>query len=171
MVNFIFRVKGVPRWLFDFHTLNAPFASFMSIGCRDNDKRDADFVFQNHKEISEYEKNTFNELKDLYEFILNKGKGSWQSARSFLPQNYSHSYFFGQNLLSLSNMKFEDNDHSNSLRELYKYIVAHIHNKFPLIALYASYSVYMNKKDILFRISKLKYDELENIDKNYFKEN
>ena len=43
MVQFIFRVRGVPRWLFDYHT-QTPFTSFMSIGCRDNNKSDVDIV-------------------------------------------------------------------------------------------------------------------------------
>ena len=43
MVQFIFRVRGVPRWLFDYHT-QVPFTSFMSIGCRDNNKSDVDIV-------------------------------------------------------------------------------------------------------------------------------
>lgn len=135
MVNFIFSVRGVPRWLFDRHT-QTKFTTFMSIGCRDNNKIDSDIIFNNNVTNDEIDRywGVFEELKDLYEFALGEDQGSWQSARSFLPQNYQHSYHFGQNLLSIVNVKID----SDPFLDLYKRIVEEISYKFPLIGLHAS---------------------------------
>jgi hypothetical protein len=167
MVNFIFRVRGVPRWLFDRHT-QTPFTSFMSIGCRDNNKLDSDFIFQNSKIILDREKEILNELKNLYESVITKGQGSWQSARTFLPQCYQHSYYFGQNLLSISSMKFKDDDESKMLRFLYKEIVAKILIKFPLIGAHAHLILVENKNEIFKTIAEIKYEDLSDTDKQYF---
>jgi len=169
MVNFIFRVRGTPRWLFDRHT-QTPFTSFMSIGCRDNNKLDSDFIFQNDKIISDEEKEILNKLKDLYEHVIIKGQGSWQSARTFLPQCYQHSYYFGQNLLSISSMKFKDDNESKMLVSLYVEITRAIMNKFPLIGAYAR-TCLDSKEAILEYISHIKYDDLKTEDKQYFERN
>lgn len=174
MVNFIFRVRGVPRWLFDRHT-QVPFTSFMSIGCRDNNKLDSDFIFQDKKEIIEDEKIVLNELKDLYEYVIEKGAGSWQSARTFLPQCYQHSYYFGQNLLSMSSMKFDvDNEESKMLRLLYLKIREEIKKKFTLISDYLVFNI-DNRPELQLKtgymsyyFSKMKYDKLDEKDKYYF---
>jgi hypothetical protein len=169
MVNFIFKVRGVPRWLFDRHT-QVSFTTFMSIGCRDNNKLDSDFIFQNEKIVSADEKETLNQLKNLYEYIITKGEGSWQSARSFLPQCYQHSYFFGQNLLSISAIKFNKNDEeSKMLKYLYKNIVDKISEAFPLIGYHAS-QIFTDRNIIYKNISELKYSDLSVLDKKYFEE-
>ena len=163
MVSFIFRVKGVPRWLFDLHT-QTKFTTFMIIGCRDNNKIDCDFVFGDEDEY-EFNENVYEKLKDLYQYTLDQGSGSWQSARAFLPLNYSHSYHFGQNLLSISSMKF-DNDH---LKLLYKYIIESIRNRFPLIGIYL-YGLFYHKETIFKYIKDYKYHYLYDHDKKYFEE-
>jgi len=166
MVNFIFRVRGVPRWLFDRHT-QTPFTSFMSIGCRDNNKLDSDFIFQDGKTITDKEKQTLNELKDLYEYVIEKGHGSWQSARTFLPQCYQHSYYFGQNLLSISAMKFIDDEEGKMLKLLYSKINEKIYDAFMLIGIYTN--IIFDKQETLRYISELSYEELTDIDKEYLK--
>jgi len=165
MVNFIFRVRGTPRWLFDRHT-QIPFTSFMSIGCRDNNKLDSDFIFQNGKKVQQQEEDALNKLKDLYEYVIIKGQGSWQSARTFMPQCYQHSYYFGQNLLSISSMKFKDDNESKMLAILYVEITRAIMNKFPLIGIYSR--TCFSKLDILKLISSFKYSDLKEEDKQYF---
>jgi len=167
MVNFIFRVRGVPRWLFDRHT-QIPFTSFMSIGCRDNNKLDSDFIFQENKDVTENEKQVLNELKDLYEYVIEKGNGSWQSARTFLPQCYQHSYYFGQNLLSISSVKFANDAEGEMMYNLYTVINNAIWHKFPLISDYIL-SIFDNSKKEMFEfITNLTYDKLEEKDKYYF---
>ena len=176
MVQFIFRVRGVPRWLFDYHT-QTPFTSFMSIGCRDNNKSDVDIITVGDRKLSDAEKNTFNELKQIYADVLNEDQSSWQSGRTFLPQSYQHSYHFGQNLLSLVSMrgfnasgKFGDNIKESSLAELYKVLVEEVKDKFPFIGLYLD--VIFNDTDaILDKIRDYKFDNLDEKDKRLFYEN
>jgi hypothetical protein len=158
VVNFIFRVKGVPRWLFDEHT-QVKFMTIMSIGCRDNNKLDADI-------ITESTSNVFLKLKDLYEETLNKNGGSWQVARAFLSQSYSHSYFFAQNLLAISNaINFNSN-----IKNLYlNYIIPEIENNFPLLGDYLNSIWDKNLKNKFFeKLKNMKYNELSELDKKYF---
>jgi len=173
MINFIFRVRGVPRWLFDIHTLSTSFAAFMSIGCRDNDKRDSDFIFTDVEIISDEEKQVFNSLKDLYANVLDKGKGSWQAARVFLPQAYQHSYHFGQNLLSISSMKFDRKDlEKYQLKLLYFKIIDAISDTFPLIGFYLNkILVQENDRELLQqKIRNITFDSLDVKDKIYFEQ-
>jgi len=171
MINFVCRVRGVPRWLFDYHT-QIKFTTFMSIGCRDNNKLDADIIYENQSQnISNKETKIFFKLKDLYEEVIKKGQGSWQSARVFLPQGYQHSYYFGQNLLSMANMKFDTNDlRSYNLQFVYSKIIQEINKKFPLIGLYLT--ILHNNKDIVFNeIREIKYKDLSELDKELFEKN
>ena len=170
MVNFVFRVRGVPRWLFDLHT-HTPFASFMSIGCRDNNKIDCDIIFEQTKdEVVQSEAEVFFGLKDLYENVLKKGKGSWQSARTFLPQGYQHSYHFGQNLLSIANMKFAEGVRGEAMRELYYRIIDAIADRFPLIAIHADTAL-GNKEQLFEGIRNMEYGNLASSDKELFESN
>ena len=132
LINFIFRIKGVPRWLFDIHT-QVPFTTFMSIGCRDNNKIDCDIVLTSSVPDDTSRHEVFEGLKDLYEYVLDKGEGSWQSARSFLPQSYSHSYFIGQNLLSFVNTKIskENEAEEKFMRLLYVRRLDEFQKKIP----------------------------------------
>jgi len=178
-VMFFFRVKGVPRWLFDYHT-TVKFTTFMSIGCRDNNKLDADIVSEQLDINIEYF-DVFKMLKDLYEDTLNLGNGSWQSARAFLPQSYSHSYHFSQNLLSIVSMySFHANktlDLSNPklpiklqyLGLLYIAIINEIREKFPLIALYLE-TIFNDNDEIFEKINALTVDTLDAKDLKYFKQ-
>jgi len=171
MVQFIFRVRGVPRWLFDYHT-QVPFTSFMSIGCRDNNKSDVDVVTCGP--INEKEKNVFKELKRIYADVLNEDQSSWQSARTFLPQSYQHSYHFGQNLLSLVSMrgfnasgKFKDGIEERSLELLYRVVADAVSQKFPLLGKYLDV-IFDDTETVLDEIRNLKWEDLEESDKMLF---
>ena len=174
MIQFIFRVRGVPRWLFDYHT-QIPFTSFMSIGCRDNNKSDVDIITVDSKELREGEKKLFRELKDIYAQVLTEDQSSWQSARSFLPQSYQHSYHFGQNLLSLVSMrgfnaskKLNKNDvKDRALLVLYKDVIEQVRNKFPLIGHYLEI-LYTDTERVLEEIRNYSYDDLLDRDKVLF---
>ena len=178
MVQFVIRVKGVPRWLFDYHTQTVQFISFMSIGCRDNNKIDADIVKDEYCESDNY---VFNKLKDLYEKSLDSDGGSWQTARAFLPQSYSHSYHFGQNLLSMVSTRgfhaskfFNQIDYKEMLLHyLYKKIVREIEKIFPLIGLYLKMMLAENENEvneIKNLITNLKVSNLSQKDLEFFKE-
>jgi len=174
MVQLIFRVRGVPRWLFDYHT-QVPFTSFMSIGCRDNNKSDVDIVTS--APLHGDEEKVFKELKQIYADVLNEDQSSWQSARTFLPQSYQHSYHFGQNLLSLVSMRgfnasgrFGDTLEETSLELLYRVVVDSIENKFPLIGKYLQV-IFDDTEDILDEIRETKWEDLEQSDKDLFLQN
>ena len=171
MVNFVFRVRGVPRWLFDYHT-QTKFTTFMSIGCRDNNKLDTDIIYGDKTQYASNKENeVFLKLKDLYKEVIEKGQGSWQSARTFLPQSYQHSYHFGQNLLSIASMKFDTDDlKSHNLQLIYLQLIREINKKFPLIGLYLT--ILQNNKDVVFnRIREIKFKDLDKFDKELFEEN
>ena len=152
MVNFVFRINGVPRWLFDYHT-QVPFITIMSIGCRDNNKIDSDIIVTQNTHSNVVDEaigekysidNVFHELKDLYEDVLNTNQSSWQSARTFLPQSYQHAYHFSQNLLAIVGVKgfhasgqFGTTEEEVTLKALYYRICHEIYKKFPLIGFYS----------------------------------
>lgn len=140
-VMFTFRVARVPRAIFDYHAQTVNFCFFMSQGCRDNNRIDADIIKDS---FTDDDKEVFTELKDLYEMALGDG-GSWQSARAFLPTSYCHSYHFGQNLLSIISTrgfhaagKFGDSHKEQALLTVYKEVARQIGKKFPLLELYIS---------------------------------
>ncbi len=147
VVSFLFRVKGLPRWLFDYHA-HTPFCTFMSIGCRDNNKSDADLVLLDYNvgsathEINEttssFQISALREAKEVYHYIIKGGNESWQSARAFLPQSYQHSYYFYQNLLSMGSMKFDiTSDGGFNLKYFYVTSIKNaIAERFPLIGSY-----------------------------------
>ena len=176
MVQFIFRVRGVPRWLFDFHT-QIPFTSFMSIGCRDNNKSDVDVISVDNRVFTDDEKVIFSELKDIYAAVLNEDQSSWQSARTFLPQSYQHSYHFGQNLLSIVSMrgfnatkKLNENDmKERALIILYHNVIKCISDKFPLLGIYLKILFHPNK-EVFEEIRSIKFEDLKSSDKRLFLE-
>jgi len=147
VVSFLFRVKGLPRWLFDHHT-HTPFCTFMSIGCRDNNKSDADLVLLGYnvvgttheinKTTSSFQINALRQAKEIYHEIVNEGNETWQSARAFLPQCYQHSYYFYQNLLSMGSMRFDiTNNEGFNLKHFYVTSIKNaITDRFPLIGDY-----------------------------------
>lgn len=178
MVNFLFRVNGVPRWLFDYHT-QVPFITIMSIGCRDNNKIDSDVIFTDElmtfNQI-EKDKSIFDELKDLYEQTLNQDQSSWQNARVFLPQSYQHAYHFSQNLLAIVGVKgfhaskrFGDTKEEKALSFLYDKVKFAIHAKFPLIGYYL-HIMKMNQKEIFNEIRNLKVSGLAKSDLQLFEQ-
>lgn len=164
MCQFIFRITGIPRWLFDYHT-QIPFTTFLSIGCRDNNKKDSDVIL--NEEINEQDKEIFFTLKDLYEETLTDNKASWQTARAFLVQSYLHSYHLGQNLLSISNMQLDKLQYRDEMKILYKQIVMSIEQKFPLIGMYLNI-LFERKKDVFYTISNLRFEDLTSSDQSLF---
>jgi len=187
MVQFVFRVKGVPRWLFDYHCTSVQFISFMSIGCRDNNKIDSDVVKQkllttpnNDLELAtnweNLDKQVFSELKDLYEIALSDSQGSWQTARAFLPQSYSHAYHFGQNLLSIvgtrgfhASKKFDLTKSKDLyLSKLYEKVVAAVAADFPLLGLYLELLHAPDNEVIMQKLINFSVDDLSESDKKLF---
>jgi hypothetical protein len=177
MVQFVFRVKGVPRWLFDYHCTSVQFISFMSIGCRDNNKIDSDVVHSSESEFAQqHDKDVFAELKDLYEIALSDSQGSWQTARSFLPQSYSHAYHFGQNLLSIvgtrgfhASKKFDMTNYKDVyLSKLYEKVIAAVREKFALLGLYLELLHAPDNEVVMQKLLNFKVEDLTESDKNLF---
>jgi hypothetical protein len=145
----------------------------MSIGCRDNNKSDVDIVTLD--ELSAKQKRVMKRLKGLYAKALDTDQASWQSARSFLPQSYQHSYHFGQNLLSLVSMrgfnasgKFNQIDNKEwAMSELYLKVIESVADKFPLIGEYLKV-IHNNTEDVLEYITNIKFEDLSESDKKLF---
>lgn len=183
MVQFVFRVKGVPRWLFDYHCTSVQFISFMSIGCRDNNKIDSDVVIDQRVDLWNdksdriaLDREVFSELKDLYEIALSDSQGSWQTARAFLPQSYSHAYHFGQNLLSIvgtrgfhASKKFDLSKSKDLyLSKLYEKVVAAVAADFPLLGLYLELLHAPDNEVIMQKLINFSVDDLSESDKKLF---
>ena len=108
-VQFQFEVNGIARHDFDQHARARIGAHFMSIGSRDNNKLDSDFLFyddimkrmEEEPEYKEKVEKWIKMSKDLYEETIKYSDSSWQSGRAFLPQCVNHSYVFGINYLAL----------------------------------------------------------------------
>lgn len=173
-VMFTFRVKGTPRWLFDYHAQTVNFCFFMSSGVRDNSRLDASIV-KDH--FSEKDKEIYFKLKDLYEFTLGSDQGSWQSARSFLPLSFAHHYHFGQNLLSIvstrgfhANGRFKNNYEDQSLLIIYKEVAKQIGKKFPLLELYLS-MMWNDQQEVMNKIKSLTINQLDEKDFNLLNKN
>lgn len=187
MVNFVFRINGVPRWLFDYHT-QVPFITIMSIGCRDNNKIDSDIVLTEGSEpvtagikamyVNDVEvEHIFSKLKNLYEEVLDADQSSWQSARTFLPQSYLHAYHFSQNMLAIVGVKgfhaskqFGETEEEKALMYLYKRIHMKIESQFPLLGLYLNIMFLdkAGKENIFDTIRGLKESDLSVQDLKYF---
>lgn len=168
VVHFTIRVNRVPRWLFDYHAQNVKFISFMSIGCRDNNKLDASIIKINSEGDT---LNVYKRLKDYYEQCLDAELSTWQSARAFLPQNYSHAYHFGQNLLSIVSshsfhgkvpwsLKYKD----LALMRLYQEVQTKIGEIFPIIGTYLDCMFTQSTESI----NKLTVDDITETDLHFF---
>jgi len=108
---FTFKVNGCPRHSFD-QWARARYATFYSIGSRDNSKLDSriilytklyDKCYNKNKKLTTFGKKYIKhmlEMKDLYEEII-KDRGSWQIARDILTMSYNHSFHFSINYLAL----------------------------------------------------------------------
>lgn len=147
-VQFTFEVNGTPRHTFDQHARARIGTAFASIGTRDNNKLDADFllypdVCRRMEEDPGYALEVERWIiatKDLYERTISSGTGtgSWQSGRAFLPMSTNHSYVFTQNYLALKGqcsrrlMACEE----SSIVALHIALRELVGRKFPLLANY-----------------------------------
>jgi hypothetical protein len=138
--SFTFAVEKLPRWSFDQICRARQGIVFSSQGTRDNNHRDAGFFV--HDEIAEDEelfeafKSAALHCKDVYDLIINKGKGSWQSARSIFPISNTHAFSFAANFAALQNllsrrMKFCEADATVAFAWLVQKELA---KTFPLLA-------------------------------------
>jgi len=145
-VQFTFEVNGTPRHTFDQHARARIGTAFASIGTRDNNKLDSDFLLYPdvcrrmaeepgyRERVEQWIKTT----KDLYEETIQTGQGSWQSGRAFLPMSTNHSYVFTQNYLALKGqcsrrlMACEE----SSIVALHIALRELVGRKFPLLANY-----------------------------------
>lgn len=104
-VQFMFLVRGASRSAFDQHARVRVGAGIFSQGVRDNSRADAGFrvpsEFADDPELLNEIIDHVKAAKDLYSKILEKGNGSYQSARSVLPMGSTHNYKFYTNLLAL----------------------------------------------------------------------
>jgi hypothetical protein len=147
-VQFTFEVNGTPRHTFDQHARVRLGTAFASIGTRDNNKLDADFllypdVCRRMEEDPGYALEVERWIiatKNLYEKTISSGTGtgSWQSGRAFLPMSTNHSYVFTQNYLALKGqcarrlMACEE----SSIVALHIALRELVGRKFPLLANY-----------------------------------
>ncbi len=145
-VQFTFEVNGTPRHTFDQHARARVGTAFASIGTRDNNKLDADFLLypdvckrmESDPEYKERVEQWIKTTKNLYEDTISTGQGSWQSARAFLPMSTNHSYVFTQNYLALKGqcgrrlMACEE----SSIVALHMVLRELVGRKFPLLANY-----------------------------------
>jgi hypothetical protein len=113
---------------------------FSSQGTRDNNHEDAGFFV--HDEIAEDPElnkafiDAALRCKDVYSLIVNKGKGSWQSARSIFPISNTHAFSFAANFAALQNlcsrrMQFCEADATVAFAWLVQKKLGH---QFPLLA-------------------------------------
>ncbi len=110
-IDFLFEYNGVPRHTFDQFARMRIGATIASIGSRDNNKLDSPLILYpelyndiiNDFQLKEAFESWLAKTKDLYEMILSKGSGSWQTARSVLPLSYNHSWTANINFLALKN--------------------------------------------------------------------
>ncbi len=147
-VEYTFEVNGTPRHTFDQHARARVGTAFASIGTRDNNKLDADFILYPDvcKRIEEDPgfalevERWIIATKNLYERTISSGTGtgSWQSGRAFLPMSTNHSYVFTQNYLALKGqcsrrlMACEE----SSIVSLHIVLRSLIESKWPLLANY-----------------------------------
>lgn len=104
-VEFMFLIRGASRSAFDQHARLRVGGGFFSQGVRDNSRADAGFrmpsEFGDNPALAVKIINHINEMKKLYVEILERGNGSYQSARSILPMGSCHNYKFYTNLQAL----------------------------------------------------------------------
>lgn len=104
-LNFSFTIRGVSRAAFDQHARQRVGAFFQSQGVRDNSRLDAGFRIPtelwNDIELRTEITDHVCQYKNLYQKILKKGSGSFQSARCIMPMNATHNYKYGCNFMAL----------------------------------------------------------------------
>jgi len=109
-VLFSFIIRGPSRSAYDQHARQR-FATFFSQGVRDNSRIDAGFRIPSELwddpeliiELNDY----FFEFKRLYKKILQRGEGSYQSARCIMPMGTTHNYKYSVNILALKSYMFQ----------------------------------------------------------------
>lgn len=142
-VLFSFIVRGPSRSAFDQHARQR-LATFFSQGVRDNSRLDAGFRVPAelhpsmggdpvlYEEVVAY----VTEYKRLYKKILEKGWGSFQTARCLMPMGMTHNYKFAGNLGVLKSylaQRLQACEQSDTVQVAIEVWYA-IHNRFPLIA-------------------------------------
>ena len=141
-VNFMFIVRGASRASFDQHARMRIGATFFSQGIRDNSRADAGFRIPNDLAFME-DIVLQNEIalhvkkgKELYSKILEKGKGSYQSARSILPMGLTHNYKWNANLQAIKGYMAQRLQACEQSDTVFVAIATRkaIEDKFPLIA-------------------------------------
>ena len=145
-VNFQFEMNGIPRHTFDQYARMRIGGAVQSIGCRDNSKLDAPLVLypnlyeaiQNDPEFKEKFEEYNKTMKDMYEYILNRGDGSYQEARAVLPMSYNHSFVTNINYLALKSqaarrlMFCEE----STIQWMFTKMRQEVEDRFPLLANY-----------------------------------
>jgi len=106
--SFTFAIENIPRWSFDQIARARQGIVFSSRGTRDNDHKDAGFFVHDEiaedPELFELFKQAALQCKEVYAKIVEKGKGSWQSARSIFPISNTHAFSFAANFAALQNL-------------------------------------------------------------------
>jgi hypothetical protein len=138
--SFTFTVERLPRWSFDQIARARVGIVFSSQGTRDNNHKDAGFFVHDEiaddPELFEDFKNAALQCKDVYAKIVDKGKGSWQAARSIFPISNTHAFSFAANFAALQNllsrrMKFCEADATVAFAWL---VHKELEKKFPLLS-------------------------------------
>jgi len=139
-VSFTFAIERISRWSFDQIARARQGIVFSSQGTRDNNHKDAGFFVHDDiaedAELFEEFKRVSKECKNLYARIIEKGKGSWQSARSIFPISNTHAFSFAANFAALQNllskrMKFCEADATVAFAWL---VHKELEKKFPFLA-------------------------------------
>lgn len=140
--KFTFAIENIPRWSFDQIARARLGVVFSSRGTRDNSHRDAGFFIHDDiwedDELREEFKKAALHCKEVYDKILIKGTGSYQSARSILPISNTHAFSMSINFAALSSMcssrmKFCEADATVAFAWLLR---EEINKVFPLLAAY-----------------------------------
>jgi hypothetical protein len=140
--QFTFAVENVSRWAFDQHARQRLGVVFSSMGTRDNDHRNIGFrvheALWKKKKLRDAFMKQCLACKKVYVDIVDKGKGSWQTARSILPISCLHRYSFSANYAALQSfcahrMKFCEAEDIVAVAWLVR---EEMKKKFPLLACY-----------------------------------
>jgi len=151
-VSFTFAIDDVSRWAFDQIARQRIGSVFSSMGTRDNNHLDigfriADEIYNDFELLNNYKKTLLN-CKITYKDIIEKGNGSWQTARDVLPISCIHRFSMSMNYAALQSfsskrMKFCE---ANQVVAVAWLIREEIKKKFPLLAIGLRPSCDISKK-------------------------
>lgn len=139
--KFTFIVENLSRSAFDQIVRNR-FMAAGSMGWRDNDQRDISFRLPNelfeegNEELLKEVKETILKCKEVYAKIVDKGRGSWQTARMIIPISACHKFSITIDYRSFREecsrrlVTSEQEDTVASVRQMWKAL----YDKFPLLA-------------------------------------